>query len=223
MADIRQSTVVWDDFDRVENPLSHGGDWDVVDTTRAPLRATGFNAKGTVSGSSYSVWLPLVMDNDDAECWSFAFGGNASGNAWGHGLFRDVGGTNAFDGYLARMEIGTGGGTCRMYKITNGSSTVLQTNSANPATGGGWLGLIRRNGALVQFYASDDGAAGTSWTQYLSVSDSTYTTGLRAGLHTNGLVCEHSYFGAGPVSDWPQEFIRRPWRYYGSEINRQNV
>jgi len=209
MADIRQSTGIFDDFNRDENPLSHSGDWAQIDTTRDPLQALliapGFGtARRTGSGSAYSYWTPLVMDGDDAECWSYTRGGNASANAWGWALLRGLGGTNAWDGYVARMEIGTGGGSCHMYRVLNGTSTNIQTNNANPPTGGGWLGLIRRNGALVEFWASDDGQTGANWTNYLSVSDSTYTTGLSGALHCFGDLTEHDYFGVGP------HVVRRP-------------
>lgn len=215
MADLRLNSEPLDDFNRNENPLSLGGKWAQMDATRPPLQCALIGSSGNGSArrtgtiSAYSYWTPLTMDGDDAQCWSYTRGGNASAQAWGWVLGKDFGGSGIWDAYSARMEIGTGGGSCVMYRITNGGSTTLQSNPVNPPTGGGWLGLIRRNGSHVEFWASDDGQVGNSWTKYLDVVDTTYVNGLKAALHCFGGLVEHDYYGAGPVDFIPQFAWRR--------------
>lgn len=215
MAEIRQSTAILDDFNYTESPLSNGGKWANPDTAWTPLQANGTVAKQTSSPYSNSYWTPEQFAGDDAEIWALTFGGNSPAHAWGFHLYTigSVGGSGASDGYFWRMEITTGGGTCYLYRLDNNAGTVLDTETNNPPTGGGWLGLIRRNGNDIEGWASTDG--GANWTLYVSATDTTYTGPYYVGLSCAGDLLGFDYMGAGPAPERLVQFIRRPWRYQG--------
>lgn len=204
MADIRQSTDFLDDFQRAnENPLSHGGDWGKTDSGPWPtamvletLHATHASGIGTGNMS----WIPLSLDGDDAEAWGIATGGNASGIAWGIGLFSSIGGTNQAEGYRFREEVGSGGGATRLYRYLNGSPTTIASSGSSPPTGDPGLLLIRRNGNDVEGWHSGD--SGANWTLYVSATDTTYTTGLHPSIgvtdNSASQILGWSAFGGGP-------------------------
>lgn len=204
MADIRQSTVVRDDFNRVENPLSHGGDWSNPDTAWNPLQANGSVARITTGAYCNSYWNKDAMSGDDAECWAMTTGGNSPAHAWGLHLYTtsSVGGSGTSDGYFWRLEITTGGGTCFLYRLTNNAATTLDTETSNPPTGGGWIGLIRRVGTTIEGWASVD--LGATWTMYVSATDGTYTGPMYAGLSCAGSLLGFDYFGEGVQINRPQ-------------------
>ena len=196
MADIRQSTTVLDDFNRAdETPLSGGGNW--LEGWGGPLGIDNFTVSRTEVIAFSSYWVPLEMDGDDAEAWATALGGNASSNTWRLGIMRDNGGATFTDGYFFSMPITSGGGQTRLERIDNTVATILDSNTANPPTGGGWIGLIRRNGNDVEGWASTD--AGANWTLYVSATDTTYTTGFHGLLALQGDEVEWDDFGAGPT------------------------
>lgn len=198
MADIRKDPTVLDNFNYTEDPLSNGGKWALLDSTRQALQANGSQAVAHTGGAtSYSYYTPLSMDGDDAECWAYTKGGNSPAQAWRFGLAASVGGSGTADGYLFSMPITTGGGSTLLQRFTNMTFTDIDSDTANPPTGGEWLGLIRRNGTSVEGWASGDG--GANWTLYVSAVDTTYQTGLRAFLGISGTLVGFDYFGAGGV------------------------
>jgi hypothetical protein len=81
MADIRQSSVIQDDFNRVENPLSHGGDWTNPDTFWNPLEANGSQARISTGVYCNSAWTSEALSGDNAECWAWTKGGNSPSHA----------------------------------------------------------------------------------------------------------------------------------------------
>src|SRR5574339_1071391 len=130
MADIRQSTTILDNFNRVEDPLSHGGDWANPELNWGQLKADGQYARLSSGVYNNSYWVPLTMSGDEAECWAYTKGGNSPSMAWGFHIYvaSSVGGTGTSDGYFWRMEITTGGGACYLYRLTNDSATLLDSN-----------------------------------------------------------------------------------------------
>jgi len=214
VADIRQSTGILDDFIRAdEDPLSHGGDWSNPDTAWTQLKLgsgtiDNVALKGTGAYSN-SYWNPMVMSGDDAEVWACTFGGNSPSQAWGFHLYTtsSVGGSGTSDGYFWRMEITTGGGTCYLYKLTNNAATLLDTNTANPPTGGNWIGLIRRVGTTIEGWA-DGEDNGATWTKYVTATDATYTGDMYGGISLAGTLVGFYCFGAGPRVARRQQIYR---------------
>ena len=232
MPEIRQSRVILDDFQRAdENPLSHGGDWLQV----APSNPTVWglmeleNTHATHDDPlqfGFAYWNPLSLSGDDAECWAFALGGNASGTGWRVGLLRDVNGASAsVDGYLFSFNISTGGGSTLLRRYTNGTATDIDTNASSPSTGNPGYLLIRRNGNDVEGWANTNAGDASSWTLYVSATDTSHTTDLHPAIGVSDNASQQTtyfdWFGGGAVSDWNQEFIRRPHNYMGRYVDRQ--
>jgi hypothetical protein len=210
MADIRQSTTAKDDFNRAdEDPLSGGGNWAQTDSGVFTPMVIKSNAATHQSGgpSSMSHWTPTTYDGDAAEAWGARTGGGAGGIAWGIGLARDVGGSNAMDGYRFRDE----DGSTSLKRFLNGSdSTVLDTGTGTSGADGDLL-LIRRNGNDVEgWFSSDDGA---NWTLKVSATDTTYTTGFYLALsirdNSASQLLGWDYFGGGPAKPFIPQIYRR--------------
>lgn len=218
MADIRQNPTFLDDFDRAdEAPLSGGGNWAFLDSVwSSPMELVSNEA--THDGDftfSFSYWTPEAWDGDEAEAWGFATGGGAGGLAWYIGIQKDVGGSNAVDGYALGFLIFTGNNTSLvLYEALNGSY-VIRDQADDPGgpfdPNGDLYLLIRRNGNDVEGWGSADGV---TWTLGVSVTDTTYTTGLFAGIGCNDnggfQSVEWRDFGGGPTEFIPQIY-RRPF------------
>lgn len=198
MADIRQTTVILDDFERAdEYPLSGGGNWNWTDTgpffplrlkhsgsngvvTHPASTQTGNNSNGRFADS---YWVhPFSTSDGIVEVWATPLGGNASGIAWALGLWKQPGGTWQVDGYRFRQEVSTGGGSTRIYQYTNGVRTAI-ASGPNGSTGGfpnmRWLFRIHPSGLLEAYFSTDSGA---NWTLKVSASgsvgDGTFYLGL---------------------------------------------
>jgi len=206
MADIRKNFTFFDDFNRAnETPLSGGGNWagpsDNAVWPTSPLSLlSNVATHKTGRASSDSYWTPRTYDGDDAEAWAYTKGGNASGIAWGIALWKDVGGSNAIDGYRFRVEVSSGGGSYVLRRFTNGGSVRLAA-VGGAATGGDYFMLIRRNGSSVECWTAP--ADASVWTLRVSAVDTTYMTGFHLGLGITDNSGAHALawdnFGGGPA------------------------
>lgn len=208
MPDIRQQVVVRDDFDRAnEDPLSFSGKWSQTDSgVFYPMVVVGNQAThkaGQTSSDSY--WNSETFDGDEAEVWGLATGGNASGIAWGLGLFQDVGGPDTIDGYRFRLEVGVSGPYFMLYRFANGASTAIDGPTGGGNSAGGHA-LLRRNGNEVEGWFSY-----TSWNDLslvVSATDTNYTTGLyfSIGIRDNSAsqILGWDYVGGGGRRNRPQ-------------------
>jgi hypothetical protein len=240
MPDIRQSATYLDTFQRgTEDPLvgPTGAEWLRSDTAVFPQPMViddrtpddwASHKSNQVSGDMY--WTPGDWDGDDAECWAYAIGGNAGGLSFALDLWvlSSCGGANTVDGYRFRMESVLASGPIRpvIYSFSNGSGSVLATGSDLPGGygSGTFVMLVRRNGSDVEGWVSDLGFDTSIWTLAVTVSDSTYTTGLTAGIGcrdnsaSGAQLIGFTSFGAGPLPDFLPQFIRRPWEYAGKHL-----
>lgn len=204
MADIRQSPIVKDYFTYPDGTLLDGSSpatsWVSSDTgvwTPCEINEPDYATHKAGSGSSMSSWIADdPMDGDDAEVWARAVGGGAlSGIAWGIALFTDVGGSGAVDGYRARWE--APGPPYVLYKWTNAGVSTLATSAGTNAMAEHYV-MLRRNGAAVELWVSDNPSDASAWSLQVSANDNAYTTGLRASIG-----CTDN--GAGQILGW-QEF-----------------
>lgn len=190
MTDIRQSPAIIDDFDRSgEDPIA--SPWAQSDGAfpTGAIKYVGGNGvfthrSGQSSGDSYLTDAG-PFDGDDAEVWGWASGGGggAASIAWSLGLWSTAGGTDTLDGYYFRQSYSTAGSQY-LYRLDNGSSTIIaSSNPAGPGSGT-FAMLLRRNGNYVEGWQSSSSPASdfTTLTLMLSAYDTTYTTGFYLGL-----------------------------------------
>lgn len=222
MADIRQNPTFLDDFNRAnESPLSGGGNWARLDSVWSDDMDLVSNQATHGAGKtfSFSYWTPESWNGSEAEAWGYATGGGANGMAWDIGIHSNVGGSNAVDGYMLTLAISAGNDTdLVLYEAANGVYTEL-TRDTTPTylpngdgANGDYYLLIRRNGNDVEGWGSADGV---TWTLGVSATDTTYTTGLFAGIGCadNGgfQTVKWRDFGGGPAEEFIPQIYRRPF------------
>lgn len=207
MADIRVTGVL-DDMNRAdENPLSHGGDWSGSFSPSTSLlkltslAATLGGAGGTNSAAMY--WNPMSFDGELIECWGCLVGGNAPGIAWGLDMFQTAQiGTGGVDGYRLRQEVTTGGGSLRMYRVDNGTRTLLQADGAGHTSGVSHpILLLRRYDSTNTFEAWYGLSPYTTWTLLISTTSATYQPpfyiGISLSSNSGGTFHGWGCFGGG--------------------------
>lgn len=209
MADIR-TTGVLDDFNRPdESPLSDGGKWSQTDSGIGPALVLhnhgATHVSPGVTGSSY--WNVFTTDGD-MEVWGVGTGGGAPGIAWALDMVTQPGGGSTADGYRFRMEQSTGGTASVLYRFTNAGFTQLASSSG---WGSGGMMLIRRVGNNIECWDSTDG--GSTWTNDITVTDTTYMTGMYVGCgirdNSGSQLLDWTSIGGGaPVTFVPQIYRR---------------
>lgn len=239
MPDIRTTPQLSDFAGPAEIPLSEGGNWDQAATDGDyvhPLELAidvGGNHKaaghiglfgGKVNWTSY--WTPITASGD-VEVWGRATHLEIS-QRLGLALWAGAGGAfSGITGYLVQMmqTDNFGNGAVFLYRQDGGSESLLDSagNSDGFLQTGG-LYLLRTRDSDIEFWYSLDN--GDTWTMPdpFPVSDNNYRTDFRLVLNTYTWLTDSGWYGVGggePRVDWPQEFIRRPWRYQGLPINTQ--
>lgn len=212
MPDIRQNTGFIDDFDRPnEDPLSNGGQW----TTTPGFNKLVLKGNAVTHSTSFSFgdmyWNPLSMDGDAAECWGYQAGGGASGIAWAVDLW-----TTGGNGYRFRYEVAATNSRWRIYAdggIVDDTGPIF--GGMGTYENGHGVILIRRNGGLVEGWSTPDTDLINGWTQWCSASESSYTTGLHAGLgvtdNSSSQIHGWEAFGAGVRLPFVPQIYRRPY------------
>jgi len=214
MADIRQNATVKDDFNRAnESPLSGGGNWAQTDTANPPMILVSEKVRHTTNDSCFSHWTPdPALNGDDAECWASIIGNEIAGAAWGVGIFRQVGGTNAADGYLFRIETSNVSDVYRLWRATDWVFTSIGITGDVAPEGFPCILLIRRNGNDVECW-SDETGVGDAFSLRLAVTDTTHTTGFYPTLHTDQVGSSTTIFldnfGSGSTEEFIPQIYRR--------------
>jgi RHS repeat-associated protein len=198
LADIRTTSAL-DNFNRAnETPIgSSNGAWAQPDTGTWPFAARLVSSRfwpatGVGGKTSVAYWTAQSFSGD-MEVWASPQGAADTSEGWRIGLLTDVGVSGQVDGYLLMITNASGsGGNWQIRRYLNGVATQLvsQNNLGLPSNK---IVLFRRVGSALQAWESADG--GANWTLKLSVSDGTYTTGLRLALAID------SDDGTGPVWD----------------------
>lgn len=127
---------ILDSFNRPdEDPLSGNGNWAQTDagTWPTPMRLSGNVAtRGTASSASY--WTQASFAGGEGSVWARS-GGLSSAGAPGVSiaLYKEVGGSNAADGYEFRRTMGGpfGDRLDRLYRVTNGVRAEIASTGVN--------------------------------------------------------------------------------------------
>ena len=237
MADIRVTGILDPTDDRgptvaPEIPLDYGGRWSPYGsyTDDLALLAYGVGPAHYIITASdqtpstpqqaHSYWTPSTFDGD-VEVWAHLNTGLDDGASMSLGLISSAGGYGgSWDGYHLRIINTFSASTTRweIYRIDNGSATLVAStlDSVVSLPSGDHVVLFRRSGNDLQGYKSSDD--GLNWTLGVSVTDSTYTTGMNVGVGTSvQSITDYPgwYTVGGGVDNWMPEFIRRPWEYSG--------
>lgn len=237
MAEIRQSTVTLDDFARAttpEDPVEfttlHPWVTPFVSGVEMKIPVSGFLGGTAVPTTpNRCVWEgdPYPMSQSAGqmpEVWarcqpSYAFPGGTRMalddlDGFGYEVLEN-GGFNI----IVRRYTGGGGFTDISGDVDSGS--ILPGTDNDRFTQDDCLQLLRLTSTHVELWRTTDSSDDTSWEQILTVPDTTYRDNMYGVLGCTGLEDGWSEFGGGVLNNWPQEFIRRPWRYEGRAIDRQ--
>jgi len=183
---------ILDNFNRAdEDPLSGGGNWAQTDLgVWNAMRLGSYAARRSTSGTSASYWTQDSFAGGTGSVWAKWDGIGPYTARVSIALYKDVGGSNAVDGYEFARDRGLFFGNerdyWRIWRFDNGvrSASPLATTAQNPPTAGYRYFNLRRNGDTVEGWVSSDGQ---TWVLAVSAADSTYTTGtFFASLHING-------------------------------------
>jgi len=217
MPDIRRTGLL-DDFERAaEDPLSFGGKWDkpATDSNAMKTRSgTGGNmiaTNATDGGVCRAYWTPESFSEDELEVWGFENDiADGAGKSLRLFFFASVGGTvSTLDGYI--LLDGFEGATHKLWlrRFTN-NVTITEAVIGEPFSRQ-YL-LLRLNGNDVEGWGSADG---TTWTKHLSITDTTYRSGLYLGIGAQGVTSTTGpgwgSIGGGLQAVAAQQFIRRPF------------
>lgn len=236
MADLRLNTTPLDNFVRASYPeypiqppwinaatagWGIGGDELEISSSSPP--AAGGSLQGTGSSGAWAYYQDLIVDDSDGyplQCWarlagssySFPFGtrhGLMATNAVGYGYLQT-------GGFAEIMRRYTGSGA-------NTDITASKTAGDGVYTASYCLQLMQITATDVEIWRTTDYTDDTSWVLTGRWPDATYRDNFYCLLGATGNEDGWIEFGSGPASDWPQEFIRRPWNYMGRMVDRQNV
>jgi RHS repeat-associated protein len=179
-----QAPPILDDFNRPnEDPLSGGGNWAQTDAgVWLPMRLVSNTARRNASGSSASYWTQQSFAGGTGSVWA-KWGLLSDPGAASLGLYKEVGGTNAIDGYeFRRQQTGiTGNDTYVLARVTNGARTQIAISPQNCCGVEKQYFNLQRLGNKVEGWVSSDGV---TWTLLLSASDAMHTTGTYyASIH----------------------------------------
>jgi|GEM_PF-2749284 len=177
---------ILDDFNRPdEDPLSGGGNWARTDLgVWNAMRLVSNAARRSASGTSASYWTQASFAGGTGSVWA-KWGSLGSATRASIALYREVGGTNAVDGYEFAREVAGAADNdyYLLYRVTNGARTSLG-GVENTAEMSYRYFNLQRTGRAVEGWASPDGA---NWTLVVSKEDSTHTTGaFYASIHITG-------------------------------------
>lgn len=199
MADIRQSALLFDDFERpdedpIQNTPAHP--WLLASFTVANVQIDGGILKGTGGGDPcWAYWnadaqsddggeVPEIWSHLGAGSYSFPFGtrmGLMSSGGFGYGFLQ----TGGFGSTLRRY---TGGGAFTAITITGGDGVFTDT---------GAMQLMRLTSTHVEVWRSAVGDD-TTWTLTASAADIIYRDNLLMYLGGTGNEDGWGDLGGGP-------------------------
>ncbi len=175
------TTAVLDNFNRTENPLSDGGKW-----TGGTWGSTGVLATngtqvyytGTSSNPQYYRNDQTYGPDCEVYCTVAVKPGSNSGFGWLHARIQQVG-SAAADGYVIRIvEVVAGTDTVEIYRLDNGSFTLLGSAFSQELAAGDSVGFEAVGSTLSVYYKASAG----SWTSLGSRTDTTYASAGYIGI-----------------------------------------
>jgi hypothetical protein len=166
-------TSLLDDFNRTnETPVSQGGNWAATGADGRPGVALSQNRIQSFAQPSYSYRVSPYVGGG-SEAWA-TVSVRPNQNHWLSLVICLQGaGSSTWDGYELRAKVTSGPDLWEIRRITDGASTGIGSTTMEIAAGGTML--LRRSAVDLQFWWKPPGG---SWTQKLSVGDTTYDWGM---------------------------------------------
>lgn len=187
-----------DDFERSdENPIRYP--WTIIDGTvqilSGILRGTHFPPTG-----DEAYWTPdtfVVSGAADIEVWGVHDGFAALSDASRIGIYEAGSLPDAKTGYQILTGFGVGGNFWNLRRYENGVPTT-EVSLGPPIPGGDDIVLLRKIGALVETFISQDG--GDNWTLRATLTDpSPFSGPWKLFLGTTGVETGWKEFGGGVI------------------------
>lgn len=222
MAEIRQSTVVRDNFERAnENPIANttAHPWFTPVGLGSPVQLLDGALTDSNIFGAYARWdADPQSDTDGAviEGWgrvgaSYQFPLGTRQALW----------TSGGDGYAVLEH----GGFDIIVRRYDAGSFVDITASIDAGsfddsgfTDGNCLQLMRLTATHLELWRTTDAGDDTTWEFVLSVPEETYRDDLLVVFGATGQEDGWIEIGFGPAPEWHPEFMRRPWEYQGKAL-----
>lgn len=190
-----------DIFNYTANPIttaSSGATWQQI-SGAGGLGLTAFQADGTYGYGIGANSQMVISGADGADCEVWAIVGTVPGTGGSIDLafgLIDTGTITTIDGYAVRITKQSGGAddTLEIYRITNLAATLLASVTQEFSNGDGFLG--RRTGTTLEL----DYYNGSTWSNVLSTTDATYSTGGVKGMTIASSTARVDEFGGGTLS-----------------------
>lgn len=208
-------TLISDFTGADENPLSEGGNWAALTTTASvELQRVSNLVAASSATNCFSYWTPANLGPDLEAYFTFTTVANAVGI-----LFRiqDEGGANTWDGY--RVQANKFSNQTIIERVTNAAPTSLITVSTVWASGD-LLGA-RCQGSMLQAWRQPSGSG--TWSLAAVVSDTTYASAGKIGIHISNTTARVDDFYVGPMEyffggvppQMPRDPAEFPPRHFG--------
>lgn len=168
-----------------ENPLSEGGMWmkwwpgddalrKVSQTASGQGVSTGYASSATVDTYPADIELSATVASRPT---------HSAAQAIVIGARLQDAGLSTHSGYMGAVFTGASNDSWRIYKVTNGSATVLVQGNATKYVVGDKIGLKLSGTTIELWYWS---ASNSTWTLRQSTTDSTYSGDGAIGLEASG-------------------------------------
>jgi hypothetical protein len=181
-----------DSFNRAnENPLSGGGTWGrgIIGSAERSLKVVS-NQLASDRSTTATAWKNNAQYGADCESWATITTLPGNGNAFRLYVRLQTPGSAAADGYMLLFTQSSGTDQVAIYRLTNGTLTVLQT--VNYEVGVGNRLLLRAKGTALESWVK----AGSTWTRVGRVTDTTYSSAGYVGVGIRGKTGRLDDFGA---------------------------
>lgn len=209
------TTAVLDNFDRANTGPPPSASWGLLATGFGGIQVISNQAStdSAASGVECGAYYNVAQYGPDVEAWITILNVPAGDSSASRGLEARLSspGGGARNGYHLDWSQD---GTMAWYKLVSGGYTQIGTGTTTTMTAGYKLG-IELIGTSLKAYVHN----GTSWSNVLTVTDSTYTGSGYIGLHcykatTAALTFDD--FGGGTVVTAANSLIvpRKTWRGY---------
>ena len=188
--------AVLDNFNRANSP-NLGANWTPVGAFVNPITIETNAARGSAGNFCAEVWVPANFGPDCACYDTFSL---YSSGQFEYLILRSDGNNNEYE-----LVISAGPpATWQIYKRDSGGATALGSSATQAISNGDLWGFDAIGTTLTGYYSNN---GGSSWSQIVQTTDSTYTGAGAAGFGTesNGSIFED--FAAGTVASTPPPLI----------------
>lgn len=183
-----EATTAIDTFTYTENPISNGGKWtNQVLSGDANAQADGSAFTDITASDDASAYrndaAATMSANMAAMITMVAKPGGDDGLVGIHIALQGAGlGAGTPDGYRGEIRVRTTTDEFRIQRIDAGTPTVISSGTLQEVSAGDKFAVVRSGSNIELWWKT-----GSTWTQVVTVSDSTYTAGGQVGLHATDL------------------------------------